>query len=443
VLAPHPDDESLMAAHVIASAVRTGRPIHVLVMTNGDLGCERDGWLRERETVAAMAVLGLPEDRIRFLGYPDGALSALGPIPLPPRERRTEDGACIRSNTTYGGHGEHRLDVHTALAGSPATYDADSAIGDLVALLEHDRPGDVYVSHPIDAHPDHATTYVLLRRALERARLERLPRIHRAVVHAGGCWPAATDPAEPCTEGLVPPRGPYPPLPEPLAAYLPTEHVPVSDHGSLGRRAIAEYHSQLHTNVDGDWLGTFSRAESVYWSEVLTRQGDRLVRARAQGVSAGQARELAPPSRELDHEVPASIHTTLSIAQRAPLRASFEAQVPERASVEIQLLARRSDPASGYRLAIRSGADVELRSGERVLRALRLPEDGAAHARHRWELRMDPRPDEGGVIEIELRRDGALLGVTVDARAYVDGDLATVQVRGGAEVAGLAVTGEP
>nr|MDQ3038040.1 PIG-L family deacetylase [Myxococcota bacterium] len=167
VLAPHPDDESLMAAEIIASAVRARRPIFVHVMTNGDLGCGRDGWRRQDEAVAAMEVLGLPERQLRFLGYPDGWLDALGSEPLSPLPRTRRDGTCGEGAVTYGARGEGGADVHTRRAGSPGTYTAQGAIDDLVHLLERDRPSDVYVSHPIDDHPDHATTYVLLRRALE------------------------------------------------------------------------------------------------------------------------------------------------------------------------------------------------------------------------------------------------------------------------------------
>ena len=124
---------ALSSVYGAGEPVRAGRPVHVHVMTNGDLGCERDGWLREGETVAAMAELGVPEDRIRFLGYPDGSLDALGAVPLAPLERRARDGSCTQGNTTYAGRGEHGVDVHTARTGSPAPYTDENAIGDLVA----------------------------------------------------------------------------------------------------------------------------------------------------------------------------------------------------------------------------------------------------------------------------------------------------------------------
>lgn len=421
VLAPHPDDEALMAAHAIAAAVRAGRPVHVHVMTNGDLGCERDGWLREGETVAAMAELGVPEDRIRFLGYPDGSLDALGAVPLAPLERRARDGSCTHGNTTYAGRGEHGVDVHTARTGSPAPYTDESAIGDLVALLERDRPSDIYTSHPIDDHPDHATTYILLRRALERARLDRVPTIHRALVHAGGCWPNGSGATEPCPEGASTLGTPYPPLPAPLDRYVPSERERVVDGGRLARRAIAHYRSQLHTHVDGDWLGTFARGDAIAWLETLERDGPRLVRKRALGAPRGEARALAE-REEPRPDDPSRPLRVIEAAQRAPLEIAFDATVPDDASARIQVLARGADRSAGYVLEIVEGTSLVVSRTDRVLDRIAIADDGARDARHRWSVRLDPRPDEGGVLELEIRRDGELVAVVVDAVPFLEGD---------------------
>lgn len=380
VLAPHPDDEALMAAHVIATAVRQDRPVVVHLMTNGDLGCERNGYARQRETIRAMHVLGLREPRVRFLGYPDGALDRLHTNPLPPRPRTRVDGTCGEGSTTYAIHGEHGLDVHTARTGSPGAYTVTNAIDDLVHLLERDRPSDIYVSHPIDAHPDHAMTYILLRRALERARVE-LPRLHRAIVHAGGCWPNGSTPREPCPDAGDSFGTPYPPLPEALARYTPSERLPVLDGGALARRAISEYRSQLHTDVDHDWLGDFARGESIYWTETLMRHGGRVVRRPA--------------------------HTN-----RSPPRARFAASVPRGGVGSVHLFASDDDPGRGWIVEL-SDHDVEVRRASgRVLRRIYVAE--SMHASRVFELRFDPRPDEGGVVEIELRLDEVLMAILVD-----------------------------
>ncbi|AKF04684.1 hypothetical protein DB32_001833 [Sandaracinus amylolyticus] len=400
IVAPHPDDEALMAAHLIA---RDASRTFVHLMTNGDLGCERDGWQRQRETLAAMRVLGVAPERVRFLSYPDGFLDALGVVPLPPRERRLEDGTCGTGATTYA------HDVHTALEGRPGVYVAENAIGDLATLLARDRPSDVYVSHPFDDHPDHATTYVLLRRAIERAMIDAPPRVHRALVHAGGCWPNGSEPHEPCGPAGESRGAPYPPLPGTLARYVPSERIPVPDGGALARRAIAEYRSQLHVDVEHDWLGDFARGESIFWVESLVRDPmhpERLVREPAEGAS--------------------------------PQRVSFDARVAADATATVRLSSGHDDDAS-YTLEIVGDREVAVRSGERVLRRVHIPDDAARHAEHRWELRIDPRPDEGHVVELELRREGALLAVVIGPAPFrpITGTLA----RG--EVEGVAIVSEP
>ena len=93
VVAPHPDDEAIAAAGVIQEAVRRHIPVRVMYLTNGDsnqlsflfyrkhfvLSPKQSvamGELRQREAQNAMHLLGLTDDQIIFLGYPDyGTLS--------------------------------------------------------------------------------------------------------------------------------------------------------------------------------------------------------------------------------------------------------------------------------------------------------------------------------------------------------------------------------
>jgi len=80
VLAPHPDDESLGCGGLIAACCAAGHDVYVLVVTDGaasHTGSARYppshlATLRQSETAAAMAALGLPRERLEFLGLPDG-----------------------------------------------------------------------------------------------------------------------------------------------------------------------------------------------------------------------------------------------------------------------------------------------------------------------------------------------------------------------------------
>ncbi|MCU0698984.1 MAG: PIG-L family deacetylase [Myxococcaceae bacterium] len=266
VLAPHPDDEVLMAGGVIAEATARGLHVEVVVVTNGDLSCARDGRVRQAETVAALGRLGVPEHRVRFLGYPDGHLERLRKDPLEPLERIGADGTCARGNVTWATRGLGGVDEHTRRTGAPGPYTATALTEDLTAVLEALKPRDVYLPHGIDTHPDHAMTYVFFRRALDR--LGWTPtRVHRSVVHASdACWPSD------CVTMLALDM-PTPALPGCLRAYAATERVPVDGRQKLS--VIGAYQSQLDGPLERDWLASFARADEAFYVERYVREGTR------------------------------------------------------------------------------------------------------------------------------------------------------------------------
>jgi LmbE family N-acetylglucosaminyl deacetylase len=79
ILAPHPDDESLGCGGLIASLCDRANPPVVVILTDGTgshpnsklYPPARLKTLREAETLAATARLGLPTDRLKFFGYRD------------------------------------------------------------------------------------------------------------------------------------------------------------------------------------------------------------------------------------------------------------------------------------------------------------------------------------------------------------------------------------
>lgn len=83
VVAPHPDDEAIGAWALMATLRARGVKVRVLVAADG--AASHPGSVRwpparlaaerRRETRRAMATLGIPPDRVRFLALPDGALA--------------------------------------------------------------------------------------------------------------------------------------------------------------------------------------------------------------------------------------------------------------------------------------------------------------------------------------------------------------------------------
>ena len=93
ILAPHPDDEVLGCAGIIQKALSLKIPVRVVFLTNGDSNqwsflvyrkfpvvipraVMKMGMLRCEEAISAAKVLGLSQEQLTFLGYPDfGTLS--------------------------------------------------------------------------------------------------------------------------------------------------------------------------------------------------------------------------------------------------------------------------------------------------------------------------------------------------------------------------------
>src|SRR6478736_1638533 len=111
VVAPHPDDDLLIAAGVIASAKARGEQVKVVFMTNGDFSGPLEGALRQQEAVDAQVQnLGTSEDDLIFLGYPDGALQNIY-ANYPSSGDQYFSGSGI--SATYGTRGLGRADYHT------------------------------------------------------------------------------------------------------------------------------------------------------------------------------------------------------------------------------------------------------------------------------------------------------------------------------------------
>lgn len=112
VLAAHPDDETLGAGGLIATARRAGLPVTVVVVTDGAAGASAPAGLAAvRASEAADAMLALGVTDLRLLGFADGAV----------REDRDEIGAVLDAIASYvpgrilvapwtgDGHRDHRV----------------------------------------------------------------------------------------------------------------------------------------------------------------------------------------------------------------------------------------------------------------------------------------------------------------------------------------------
>jgi LmbE family N-acetylglucosaminyl deacetylase len=78
IVAPHPDDETLLAGGLIATQAARSVDVHVLAVTDGEAAYETAGprelaARRRAEQLAALEELGVEPDSVTRLGIPDGS----------------------------------------------------------------------------------------------------------------------------------------------------------------------------------------------------------------------------------------------------------------------------------------------------------------------------------------------------------------------------------
>ncbi len=190
VIAPHPDDETLIAAGRVRAAVEAGDTAKIAVITNGDIAGHDLGLLRETESVAAAQLLGLTEPDVIFLGYGDSTLQTL---------YLSGSGSQVYTSpigltATYGASGLGGMDFHSywlQLHGEPPVpgpYSRDGLLQDLEDLIGWLRPDEIYTVAPMDMHTDHMAAAMFVIEALvdlQRAGAALPTRLFQTVVWVG------------------------------------------------------------------------------------------------------------------------------------------------------------------------------------------------------------------------------------------------------------------
>ena len=252
-------------AGVIARAVREGRPLTVVIATNGDAwGSREDGLRRGAESVAGLELLGVPREHVVFLGYPDGSLGRL------PR---------FRAGETYALDGEYRF-LRTGRHARRTRRNFARDVSDLVAAAEV-----VYTHVPFDGHGGPRRR----RRAGARggapghrgARHADAPaRRGRVLELSASRWPGpAGDPAARFRPGeeLEPPPSPacaehpaertWGPLgPPQVRIAVPARCGRTDEAANLKWRAIACHESQVGLGpVSAGYMRAFVRRQEFFW----------------------------------------------------------------------------------------------------------------------------------------------------------------------------------
>lgn len=271
VVAPHCDDETLGVGGLIADATRRGCRVSVVFVTNGDgfpmavsrqykkLPLWKADYLRlarqrQKEARAALAKLGVPAERITFLGYPDGGIAPLW------NEHWTPDEP-YRSRFTGRTSSPYEDSFRPG-----AVYCGKELMRDLETLFQRIRPTWLYIPHPGDDHPDHWATHCFSVAALEELRDHRAwngrpaaspddVRLFTYLVHRGD-WPVP--------QGLHREARLVPPAP---LAWLDTQWSSME----LPAQAVADKEAALRcyrsqTAVMKRFLTSFIRRDELFGS---------------------------------------------------------------------------------------------------------------------------------------------------------------------------------
>ncbi len=156
-VSPHDDDLCLSCGLLLQQAVAEKMNVQVLIVTDGRMGyCtieQRDtiADIRRKETYESFALLGIPEQKIDYIGYPDGGLAPL----------------CGRRKALPG-------DEVKAIVGYIGLQNA------FTHHLRRTRATRVFVPTSADLHPDHQVTHNELMICLFHA--------------AGPIWPELGEP---------------------------------------------------------------------------------------------------------------------------------------------------------------------------------------------------------------------------------------------------------
>lgn len=159
VIVPHEDDEINLAGTVIYQARKAGIHVICVFLTNGDW--KYPGLVRMKEAIQALAVLGVEEKDIIFLGYPDGGVHGERNVfvhgvkeALKGRDDRRE---------TYGM--ETHADFAMQYRGHHQPYTRDGMIQDMKDVILCHKP-DLILATDFDSHPDHRLCYFAFQLAM-------------------------------------------------------------------------------------------------------------------------------------------------------------------------------------------------------------------------------------------------------------------------------------
>ena len=154
VIVPHEDDDLLISGQVLPPMYKNGADVRVVFATNGDKRVS--AYTRQSEACNAREKLGIPREKVIFLGYPDGTQLYVG---------KKAFSFSSGWDHTYAGKGFK--DYHFDRFGTHAKYTAENMVDDIESVVLEYRP-DYILAIDFDTHTDHRGVSISFEKAMER-----------------------------------------------------------------------------------------------------------------------------------------------------------------------------------------------------------------------------------------------------------------------------------
>lgn len=144
VLVPHEDDDLLIAGQVLPEIYKNGADTRIVFVTNGD----KFFTARQRQDEArdSLKTLGIPKDKLIFLGYPDGGTIFINKSGKPEKS--------FSSGLDHTNSGKHFVDYHFSKYGTHAEYTRQNVLNDIKDVILDYCP-DYIIAIDFDDHRDH------------------------------------------------------------------------------------------------------------------------------------------------------------------------------------------------------------------------------------------------------------------------------------------------
>lgn len=262
LVVPHQDDEINLAGGVIEEYIRYGSEVYVVYVTNGDYRVPAEQ--RLKEAINALAVLGVDEENIIFLGYGDACTDKNG-VALYNTDEQLTSRAGYSYTYTYDGHPPFR---------EGRAYTRQNVLEDIRDVILEHRP-DVIYGVDCDLHQDHQLTALMFDRAMG----EILSTVdgYKPIVYKGFAYSTAYyapgDFYQLNIKSTLPPSGGLRFFASGIYAWSDRVRMPVSA-GSLSRAmmssrlfaAALEHRSQ----DEAERAGQIINGDKVFWRRETT-----------------------------------------------------------------------------------------------------------------------------------------------------------------------------